>query len=210
MSQQPTAKPSQNLREKKRTKTQALLFDTAAELIAKKGYSNVTVEDICDSAEVARATFFRYFGSKSGLIIEFDRRIVLKIESQLTAENLSVADKLAIVQTSMATAWNDVHPNLRALGLDYLKSTPVSDMSLAVADIKALTSQIIRQGLESGELTSPLSPDILADVLINSIRIGIYSAASKASSFQLEQTTAQVLELLLYGCIGNVISRNIP
>jgi AcrR family transcriptional regulator len=51
-----------------RTKEQ--LFDTAVTLIKEKGFDNVTVEDICNKAGVAKGTFYIYYESKSDIIRE--------------------------------------------------------------------------------------------------------------------------------------------
>src|SRR5690606_24730285 len=109
-----------SLRDRKRLRAQSLIYDCAVDLIVERGYDSVSVDEICQRAEVGRATFFRYFGSKAGLMIEFDRRVVLDIQRRIAQADMSVVDQLAAVRLAMTGAWSEAHPNLAALGLDYL------------------------------------------------------------------------------------------
>ncbi|HJR46282.1 MAG TPA: TetR family transcriptional regulator [Actinomycetota bacterium] len=57
-----------SLRERKKQKTREALEEAAIRLFLEKGYSGTSIEDIASEAEVSRRTFFRYFGSKEGVI----------------------------------------------------------------------------------------------------------------------------------------------
>ncbi len=52
------------LRERKRTETRRRIAAAAVELVTTQGIAATTVDQIAASAEVGRATFFRYFESK--------------------------------------------------------------------------------------------------------------------------------------------------
>lgn len=165
-----------DLRERKRLRTQAALFDCAALLIAEKGYDNVSVEEICARAEVGRATFFRYFGAKSGLMIEFERRIAEDVRSRIGAPDMSIEDKLDAISAAVIGAWSSAHPNLRALGLDYLSSTAVRDMEAVAVGIRDLAREILQAGIDSGELRSLTSAGYIASVYVMAVRMSIYQA----------------------------------
>ncbi|MGH8978595.1 MAG: TetR/AcrR family transcriptional regulator [Acidimicrobiia bacterium] len=51
-----------------RDEQQLRVLDVAIELFAEHGFDDVTMADIAEAAEVARATVFNYFGSKHGLV----------------------------------------------------------------------------------------------------------------------------------------------
>ncbi|MFJ6095416.1 acyl-CoA-like ligand-binding transcription factor [Williamsia muralis] len=56
--------------------SKAYVEQVAVELMLQRGYEKVSVEDIVAAAGIGRTTFFRYFGSKSGVIwLEFDATI---------------------------------------------------------------------------------------------------------------------------------------
>jgi len=58
------------LRERKRRATHSRIADEAARLARQKGVDNTTVDEIAAAAQVARATFFRYFDAKETAVAE--------------------------------------------------------------------------------------------------------------------------------------------
>lgn len=57
------------LRERKREQLRATVERAALDLMLEQGYDAVTVEMICEAAEVSRRTFFNYFGSKETVVL---------------------------------------------------------------------------------------------------------------------------------------------
>ncbi|MEL6524477.1 MAG: TetR/AcrR family transcriptional regulator [Chloroflexota bacterium] len=49
-------------------RTRALLRDALMRLIVRKGYDDITIQDITDEANVARTTFYLHFGDKDELL----------------------------------------------------------------------------------------------------------------------------------------------
>jgi AcrR family transcriptional regulator len=62
--------PELSLRERKRRATHARIADEAAKLATAKGIDGTTIDEIAAAAEVARATFFRYFDAKETAVVE--------------------------------------------------------------------------------------------------------------------------------------------
>lgn len=60
------------LRERKKQERKQALYRAAADLSLTKGYTNVTVEDICERCDVSVRTFFNYFSSKEEAVIGRD------------------------------------------------------------------------------------------------------------------------------------------
>ena len=55
-------------RERRAAQTRVKLFRRALQLIAKRGFPNVTVEDITEAADVGKGTFFNYFETKDHVL----------------------------------------------------------------------------------------------------------------------------------------------
>ena len=54
------------LRERKKQRVREEIYNAALDLLAEQPYDKVSVDDICARAQVGRATFFRFYGSKAG------------------------------------------------------------------------------------------------------------------------------------------------
>ncbi len=60
--------PAAGRRDRKKSETRQALRDAAHRLFAEKGFSQTTIDDIAQAADVSRRTFFRYYDSKNDLL----------------------------------------------------------------------------------------------------------------------------------------------
>src|SRR5882757_577190 len=58
---------ARNTIDRRSARTKAMLQHALSSLILKKGYESVTVQDICDAANVGRSTFYAHYTSKDDL-----------------------------------------------------------------------------------------------------------------------------------------------
>ncbi|SBS77133.1 Regulatory protein TetR [uncultured Mycobacterium sp.] len=61
---------SESLRVRKRQRTRERIATAAAQLVSQNGLNATTADQIAEAADVARATFFRYFESKEYAVAE--------------------------------------------------------------------------------------------------------------------------------------------
>ncbi|GAA4603104.1 AcrR family transcriptional regulator [Actinoplanes octamycinicus] len=57
------------LRERKKLETRRVLWETALDLFAERGFDNVAMAEIAAAANVSKTTVFNYFGSKEDLVM---------------------------------------------------------------------------------------------------------------------------------------------
>src|ERR1035441_3026233 len=72
-------------RDRKKRATRQALRDAALELVARRGFAHVTVEDIAEAADVATRTFFNYFPSKESAVIGADPHSLEQLGTDLLA-----------------------------------------------------------------------------------------------------------------------------
>ena len=116
----PTATPTEapvSLRERKKQATRRLLRRAALELVAERGLTNVTVEDIAEAADVSPRTFFNYFPSKEAALFGGDPERAAELREGIVTEapGQPALDALRVVLTRDSEAMAD---ELRSLGGD--------------------------------------------------------------------------------------------
>lgn len=59
--------------------TKKKIFDTTMRLVRKKGYSKITIREICQNARISVGTFYLYFSSKDDILLEIYHKADQKI-----------------------------------------------------------------------------------------------------------------------------------
>src|SRR5437868_13677959 len=67
-------------RQRRSAETRERLFRAALKLFAEKGFTETTVEDITNAADVGKGTFFNYFPSKEHILIAFSEMQLGKLQ----------------------------------------------------------------------------------------------------------------------------------
>jgi AcrR family transcriptional regulator len=98
--------PSASLRERKKQATRLELRRVALRLIADRGYSNVTVEEIAEAANVSPRTFFNYFPTKEAALFGADPELAAATRDAIVhgQPGEPVLTVLRALMTSRATA----------------------------------------------------------------------------------------------------------
>ena len=203
MSQQPAvdepATPSR--RERKRERTRAAIYEAAMELFETRPYAEVTVEDICARAEIGRATFFRFYGAKAALLLEFNRRLADRARDAIDAQGLdSAPDQLRTVASVIAEAWATSSEAMRAMAFEMLNrpETPVGGESLH-PELIALVADVIRDGHTHGELRGKeLGPEFLGVVVVTTLA-GCVASWFDTPDSDLHTAADRTIDLLLRG-----------
>ena len=153
--------PRASLRERKKLATRRSLRRHALDLVAKRGFTNVTVEDIAEAADVSPRTFFNYFPSKEAALFgaDPDRAASLRERLVQTAPGAPALEALRIVIAEDAQAVAD---ELRELGddpLDWLRRMKEarSDPHLRAAQAAqmALVERAATEGLAAAARRRP-------------------------------------------------------
>ncbi|MEC4020621.1 TetR/AcrR family transcriptional regulator [Streptomyces sp. H27-D2] len=160
-----------SLRERKRQRTREELFDAAMQLFSEHAYAEVSVEEICRHALAGRATFFRLYGTKAGLLTEYNRRLAGQARDAVAlARPRTAAAELRVLGAAVTSGWGPGHPALIEMGRELIAvSRSVDAAGEACPDLLRLVADTLARGRASGEFAPGLPVAFLAWVTIATI-----------------------------------------
>lgn len=94
------SKTKLSLRELNYAKTRFKILQTFLELIIQKDYEAITVEEICEKAEISRGTFFNYFPTKEHIYTFYGWWFCAKLYIELNSKRIirsSCYDKIKFI-----------------------------------------------------------------------------------------------------------------
>ncbi|WP_182377493.1 TetR/AcrR family transcriptional regulator [Nocardioides sp. WS12] len=194
-----TAAPT--LRDRKKVRTSAAIFDAAVALMADRSYADITVEEICERAEVGRATFFRSYGSKAGLLGEFARQMAEVAAATLAASSAETAEaRLGVIEEVVRDTWLESDAGIREMGAETIRAgMPRGGLDMH-AELIALIAEIMRSGQESGEFrTTALTPELLSWMLIVNLGLCVMDWLDHPEGAPLGERTRAALDVQLAG-----------
>jgi AcrR family transcriptional regulator len=130
----PAEPPS--LRERKRAAAKAKVVDVAIALFEQRGFNAVSVAEICEAADVAQRSFFRYFPAKEDLLLEPVRELADHMQAALAAAPPGLPDAEALdgalrdLARHMLDDWERLAPYFRVVrATTDVRASPVNQLA---------------------------------------------------------------------------------
>lgn len=154
-------------RSRRRQRNAAQLYDAATDLLASRSFDELSVEDICAHAGIGRATFFRIFQTKAGLLREFNRRLTHDAAARIArAETADVGSTLDHIRAAIYDAWRTAGPGHLRMAEEFVRGAPSNDPHSAHPELLALIVDTISVAVASGELTDAVPVDLAASLVL--------------------------------------------
>lgn len=84
-----------NHKENRRVKlTKQILKESLLELLEKENIHKISIRTLCETADVNRSTFYKYYGSQYDLLMEMEEDLLAEIEKNLSPDAAANADRL--------------------------------------------------------------------------------------------------------------------
>jgi len=177
------------------------ILTTARDLFWKHGFKRVSVEEICQKANVSKMTYYKYFPNKIALAKTVFNRVVEDGEKQfrkIMKEDTSAAEKLEKILLLKMEGTNSISPEF--LQDFYTGSEP--ELKAFVEERTKRSWDLLindfRKAQEAGIFRKDFKPELM--LRIQNILIGLFEDEDLTAMFETRQELImEFVNLMIYG-----------
>lgn len=165
-------------KQKRAHKTKKKITDVGLDLFSKKGFDNVTVDEIVKESNTSKGAFYGHFNSKYEIFLEKFKEIddfYDQFEKELP-ENLAAKEKivkLAIAQ--MEYLKNELGKDLmRTIYMNALTTNANNFLSNTDRELYIILEKFIQEGQDTGEIPDYISKKELSLIITRCMRGTLY------------------------------------
>jgi AcrR family transcriptional regulator len=200
----------------RRRATRSKLYEAAVTLIAEKGFSSTTVDEIAERAGVAKGTVYYNFASKTELFEELLRHGVGLLTTSLQAAADETGErggsKVEALDTMIRAGlvFINRYPSFTQLYVAELWRTNrawQSTLMVVRQQVVAVVETVLREAVDCGELADDIDAQLTAAALVGMVLV----AALDWQAFQPDRSIDEVqaaLSRLLHGRVGGCAPEN--
>ena len=184
--------------------TKQRIFETAMPMFMKKGYDNVSIDDICGKMGLTKGAFYAHFKSKDQLVVErilaADTHYREEIFPCLAAMN-TVTEKLRLfcrlVFEHMEFLEKNVVRTAYLIQIGY--NAKVSSVMTEKRELYKIVEELIKEGQARQEFRNDISAPQLTRVVVHNIRGLIYNWCLPTNQFELVESGGEMLDVMCAG-----------
>ncbi|MCE7999251.1 MAG: TetR/AcrR family transcriptional regulator [Rhodobiaceae bacterium] len=186
-------------RSRKKEQTRRSIFSAAMKLFADRDYDAVTIEDICERADVAKATFFLHFPNKAALLTEFNERLTADLQERVNHVTGSAEDKLRFMVSALVDDWEQNAEIMRKMVREFLDQPSLPEAATeANAGLLDLITDIVKEGQRAREFGNKVAPELVAAALVASW--GSFVSAWSSNREDIPKSAGEdLLDIMLNG-----------
>lgn len=198
------AKEKISLRKKKALMTRQAISEAGISLLSRKGYYNITVDEICEKAGVSKGTFYNYFKSKDEIIwyeyLKLDQYYKDTAAREMAKKKNSI-DKLRALCTAAITYTNNLGvSNVKAAYQSQLgPDRGFSRIASEERPLNTLARQTIEQGQQKGELRKDISVEEMTRTFVTGLRGTVFEWCLTNGKYDLIAEEKRICSILLEG-----------
>ena len=188
-------------RAQKKAKRRKEIYDCSIELFVRLGYENVTVDDIVETVDVAKGTFFNYFPSKSDVLVEYWRILADEVytfgEKQQGDSGCALFRRYFRKLARCVCRDGEIFDILvyRAFG----HPAEVAPEKEWAERRSALFQRYAKIGQECGEIPSQCDKKLIGDIIVDLWTGSLLEWVYSGKEFSLESRILKKLDLLFEG-----------
>jgi AcrR family transcriptional regulator len=199
---EPAAPLSRRARKKERTRQE--IYAAALALFTERGFDTVPVDQVCHAADVAKATFFLHFPTKSALLFEFSRLVAEELSARLREPRQDAVSEIERMLDLFSERWLEHGAVMTAMLREFLR-TPESVLALHAEgrELRALVEGIVRRGQARGELRGDVDARLAAAIFFSTSFAILSGGVFREAETTPQDVRAQFLKAFLHGLVAS-------
>ncbi|EAC5234882.1 TetR/AcrR family transcriptional regulator [Listeria monocytogenes] len=186
--------------EKRTLSKKTAIIEAAQILFGKQGFTAVSIKDIAALADVSQVSIYNYFGSKEALIGECAR--VIMQDTIALAEEILASEGTFTQKLERAIQLCNAEINLSlSKFISKEASKDQQFLILLVNNINSLKKEIYMKYVVAGKEAQVID-NAISDEVIQLFIDAINSLGLTVPEEELEEKQAEIIQLFLYGLIG--------
>lgn len=185
--------------------TKQRIFETALELFQKKGFDQVSVDEIVKKSNSSKGAFYGHFDSKYGIFLEKFKEIDTFYEAfvQTIPEEALLKEKiLTLFQGQMHYLEHELGKEvMRTVYTNGLMESDNNYFANKKRSIYQILTRFVEQAMERGELVEEADPEKIAILISRCMRGTLYDWIAFGKDFQLQEESRQFIELFMEGIL---------
>ena len=190
---------SEGRRERKKRQLRAHIYETARQLFLKQGYEATTVAQIAEAADVAPATFFNHFASKSAVLAEMTSEVAEHLHALVDRQlerRVSAQERILCFADDVASDVAEARGLARDVLLELMRGrTHPGEDAPYLSPVHEPFTTIIREGQAAGQVRDDLAATFLAEMALGALNVAIRHWMSDPE-FPLEQWLRQTASFI--------------
>ncbi|MBR3118189.1 TetR/AcrR family transcriptional regulator [Oceanobacillus profundus] len=197
--------PRMTTRKLKALETKKTLLETGLELFHKKGFDNVTVDEIAKKCNVSKGAFYVHFNTKYDIFNEKFKDIdnFYSTFQQGIPKNISASEKILMFYKAQMIYLRD------ELGKDLIRNVYMNAMSLTInknhyladpdRNLYKVINSFVQEGIENNEFKEELTTEEASVLITRCMRGTIYDWIIFGEEFDVVQEMTKFTSTILNG-----------
>lgn len=202
-----TAQPkTPGKRESNKRARKEAIYQVAMELFRRQGFEATRVEQITETAGVAKGTFFNYFPTKEDVLLYIGERHITRLGAALAngsgrriSQSKSATAALKLFMHTLADSLAEDRDLVRLAVNKAMKMSQLAAAGPSRFGFRGLVAILIARGQRTGELHPDLDPELVAEILEGLYYQQLALWCQQDFSFDLGERLEQVVDLLVHG-----------
>ena len=190
-------------RARKKLETERSIVETAMRLFREKTYALTTMEQIAETADIAKATLYRYFPVKEAILVaywQYRSEDALKKAPSFFKRHPDTRTRLqAYLKLGLAEAMES-HELFSAYFRYRMQNLSSPQLSRKLnSGFHRLLDQILASGVESAELRQDISLSVLAAQFELSASMLFVNWMRKPEEVNIDESVSMIVDIYLHG-----------